>query len=366
MTKDKKWEECLKIKRREPESEIIQDHCNLALALQIVLEEIVVKIAEEAKRITGSDNLCLAGGVALNCVANSKLVMKNIFKNIFIQPAAGDSGGALGAALATNYLYFKDDRVLNSEKDSMNGSYLGPEFSDREVELMNRKVKAHSNFYHDFDELTNDVADILANGSIIGWFQGRMEFGPRALGNRSILADPRNVDMQRRLNLKIKYRESFRPFAPSVLAENVQDFFELEYDSPYMLLVAPVIKYRRMKRSENYNNLSLMEKLYDLRSDIQSVTHLDYSARIQSVFQDTNPRYWKLIREFGNRTGYPIVVNTSFNVRGEPIVCTPFDAFKCFMSTEMDYLVINNYLYNKSDQIDFDNIDKWLTKLNAD
>jgi len=366
MTNDQKWAELLNIQRREPESELLPDHCNLALALQIVLEEIVIKIAQEAKKLTGSDNLCMAGGVALNCVANSKLLNSNIFKNIFIQPAAGDSGGALGAALATNYLYFMNKRIVNPDTDSMEGSFLGPEFSSRDVELMNRKAKAIYQHYNNYDDMVDDVAGLLSEGNIVGWFQGRMEFGPRALGNRSILADPRNVDMQKRLNLKIKYRESFRPFAPSVLAENVQDFFDIKSDSPYMLLVAPVVKSRIFKRSENYNDFSLMEKLYDLRSDIQSVTHLDYSARVQSVFKHTNPRYWKLIKEFGNRTGYPILINTSFNVRGEPIVCTPLDAFKCFMSTEMDYLVVNDFLYKKTEQIDFNNIDKWITKFKND
>jgi carbamoyltransferase len=366
MTNDLKWAELLNIQRREPESELLQDHCNLALALQIVLEEIVIKIAQEAKRLTGSDNLCLAGGVALNCVANSKLLNSNIFKNIFIQPAAGDSGAALGAALATNYLYFENKRTVNSDNDSMEGSFLGPEFSDRDVEMMNRKTKAIYQHFNDYDKMAVEVAALLSEGNIVGWFQGRMEFGPRALGNRSILADSRNVDMQKRLNLKIKYRESFRPFAPSVLAENVSDFFDLKSDSPYMLLVAPVVKDRISKRADNFNEFTLLEKLYDLRSDIQAVTHLDYSARVQSVFKSTNPRFWKLIKEFGNRTGYPIVINTSFNVRGEPIVCTPLDAFKCFMSTEMDYLVINNCLYKKTEQIDFNNIGKWITKFKDD
>lgn len=365
MTNDKKWERLFGIKRRKPETDLLQSHCNLALAIQWVTEEIVLKIVVEAKRITGSNNLCLAGGVALNCVANGKILSKGIFENIFIQPAAGDSGGALGAALAINYLYFKSTRGVN-KTDSMKGSYLGPEYTNRDVELMNRKVKANYTLYSEYNSLAKEVAQLLMNGNIVGWFQGKMEFGPRALGNRSILADPRNPEMQKKLNLKIKYREGFRPFAPAVLAEDVADFFDLHVDSPYMLLVSPIKHSRRKVRSKGYENFSLFEKLYDQRSDIQSVTHLDYSARIQTVHQETNQRFRELILQFKDLTAFPILINTSFNVRGEPIVCSPFDAFRCFMSTEMDYIVINDFLYKKTDQVDHTNLAKWKINFKTD
>jgi carbamoyltransferase len=338
----------------------------MALAIQTVTEEIVLKLALEAKRISGSDNLCLAGGVALNCVVNGKLLREGIFKNIFIQPAAGDAGGAVGAALGAHYLYFGAERSAHGIEDQMSGAYLGPGFSDKEVELMSRKVKAVYTRFDDFSELSKVAATKIAEGSVVGWFQGRMEFGPRALGNRSILGDARNPEMQKKLNLKIKYREGFRPFAPSVLMEDVSTYFELETASPYMLLVAPVKEERREKLPANYAELSLWDRLYFKRSDIQSVTHLDFSARIQTVHKETNPRYWELINEFKNQTGYGVIVNTSFNVRGEPIVCTPHDAYRCFMSTEMDYLVINDFLYCKTDQPDWQNKDKWKVTFKMD
>ncbi len=283
MTKDNKWEAIFGFPRRKDESDLEQHHCNLALAIQQVTEEIVLKMAIEAKRITGSDNLCMAGGVALNCVANGKLIKEKIFKNVYIQPAAGDAGGAIGAALAVSFMDFKEDRVINSKFDQMLGSYLGPDYSDKEIEIMNRKVKAVVKKYDCFDDLTKFTASKIVDGAVIGWFQGRMEFGPRALGNRSIIGDARNPEMQKKLNLKIKYREGFRPFAPSVLAEDSQDYFDLEEDSPYMLLVAPVKVSRRKELPKNFNDLGLWERLYIERSDIQSVTHLDFSARIQSV-----------------------------------------------------------------------------------
>ncbi|MEN8187933.1 MAG: carbamoyltransferase [Bacteroidota bacterium] len=366
MIDEKKWHKIFGFKRREPEVDIEQKHCNLALAIQQVTEEVVILMAAEAKKITGADNLCLAGGVALNCVANGKLLRKKIFKNIYIQPAAGDAGGALGAALAANYLYFKEDRVLSDKMDAMKGSYLGPDFSDKEIESMNRKVKANFFKYDDFSNLSEIIAEKLANGDVVGWFQGKMEFGPRALGNRSILGDARNPEMQKKLNLKIKYREGFRPFAPSVLADKVTEYFDLETDSPYMLLVAPVNESHRKKLPENYNNLPLWDRLYTKRSDVQSITHLDFSARIQSVHKETNPRYWHLIKSFEKQTGYGLVVNTSFNVRGEPIVCTPYDAYRCFMSTEMDYLVIGDYMYTKTNQLDWENREKWRVKFKMD
>ena len=366
MVNTGKWEALFGFPRRTPEAELQQHHCNLALAIQTVTEEIVLKMAREAKRITGSDNLCLAGGVALNCVVNGKLLKEELFRNIFIQPAAGDAGGALGAALAVHYIYHGSERVADGKTDGMEGAYLGPDYSEKEIALMNRKVKGVFKKYADFNELSQYVATKISEGSVVGWFQGRMEFGPRALGNRSILGDARNPEMQKKLNLKIKYREGFRPFAPSVLIEDVSEYFELETSSPYMLLVAPVSAGRREKLPENYNTLPLWERLYFKRSDIQSVTHLDFSARIQTVHKETNPRYWELINSFRQLTGYGVIVNTSFNVRGEPIVCSPLDAYRCFMSTEMDYLVINDFLYCKTEQPDWQNKDKWKVKFKMD
>lgn len=366
MVKDKKWEDIFGFPRREAESELEQKHCNLGLAIQRVTEEIVIKMATEAKRITGAENLCMAGGVALNCVANGKLQKEGIFKNIYIQPAAGDAGGALGAALAAGHIYFDDKRICDEKNDSISGSYLGPDYSDKEIELMNRKVKAVYQKHENFDTICKIVAGKIADGNVVGWFQGRMEFGPRALGNRSIIADARNPEMQKKLNLKIKYREGFRPFAPSVLAEDVKDYFDIEGDSPYMLLVAPVKESLRIKLPGNYNALPLWEKLYYQRSTLQSITHIDFSARIQTVHKETNPRYYKLIDEFKAQTGSGVLINTSFNVRGEPIVCTPYDAFRCFMATEMDILVINNYIYFKNEQAESNSKEKWQVNFKPD
>ncbi len=365
MTNNKKWEKLFGFPRRVPEGEIKQVHCNLAMAIQNVTEEIVLKMAKEAKKLTNSKNLCLAGGVALNCVANGKLLKENVFENIWIQPASGDAGGALGCALAVYHLYFEKERVVE-KKDKMKGSYLGPEFSSTESEKMLKKFKPVFKKFENFEELCEKTAELLNQGNAIGWHQGKMEWGPRALGNRSILGDARNPEMQKKLNLKIKYRESFRPFAPSVLAENSSDFFELSTDSPYMLLVADVLQKRRNKLPENFPNLDLKEKLYFQRSDVPAITHLDFSARVQTVHKDTNPKYWTLINKFKELTGFGLVVNTSFNVRGEPIVCTPVDSYKCFMNTEMDYLVIENMLFKKEDQPDFQNKEKWQQKFNLD
>jgi carbamoyltransferase len=366
MVFDDKWEQLFGFKRREAEDTLEQKHCNLALAIQIVTEEIVIKMAHEAKRMTDADYLCLAGGVALNCVANGKLLREKIFKDIYIQPAAGDAGGALGAALAVGQMYFNEPRIFNHSYDQMAGSYLGPEYSEKEIDLMNRKVKAVFKYYDDFSKLTDFTASKLAEGNVVGWFQGRMEFGPRALGNRSILGDARNPEMQKKLNLKIKYREGFRPFAPSVLEDKTADYFELETASPYMLIVAPVKEERRQKLPENYRDMPLWDKLYYTRSDVQSITHIDFSARIQTVSKETNARYWELISAFEKQTGYGLLVNTSFNVRGEPIVCTPHDAYRCFMSTEMDYLVIGDYVYCKTEQPDWENKAKWMVKFKMD
>ena len=366
MVHEDKWQTLFGFPRRESEENLTQQHCNLALAIQLVTEEIVLKMASYAKEITKCDQICLAGGVALNCVANGKLLKTNLFKDIYIQPAAGDAGGALGAALAIYYQYFDGERTTNSTSDSMNGSYLGPSYSEKEIMLMNKKTKAIYQHFTQTDALYAMVADKLASGNVVGWFQGRMEFGPRALGNRSILGDARNPEMQKKLNLKIKYREGFRPFAPSVLAEKSSEYFDLETDSPYMLLVAPVRKERLKPLPSNFNQMELMDRLYCLRSDIQSVTHLDFSARIQSVHADTNERYYKLIKKFEDLTGYALLVNTSFNVRGEPIVCTPHDAYRCFMSTEMDYLVINDFVYSKTEQEDWQNREKWKVAFKPD
>ena len=366
MANDKAWEKLFGFPRREDENDLQQHHCNLALAIQIVTEEIVIKMAKEAKRITGSNSICLAGGVALNCVANGKLIKENIFENVYITPASGDAGGALGAALVGYYMYFDQERIVNSKNDSIEGSYLGPSYSDKEIESMIRKTKAVFTKPESFDKVAQFTAQKIADAKVIGWFQDRMEFGPRALGNRSIIGDARNPEMQKKLNLKIKYREGFRPFAPSVLAEEAHNYFDLEVDSPYMLLVAPVKENRRKKIPENYLKLPLWDRLYSERSDIQSVTHLDFSARVQCVHKETNPRYHQLISEFKKLTDYGLVVNTSFNVRGEPIVCSPYDAYRCFMSTEMDVLVIGNYIFEKERQLDFENKEKWTIKFKMD
>jgi carbamoyltransferase len=366
MVKEKKWEKLFGFPRIKPESKLEQKHCNLAWAIQHITEEIVLKMAREAKKITGCDTLCLAGGVALNCVANGKLIRENLFRDIYIQPAAGDAGGALGAAQIANYMYFGQDRIVTNRSDSMQGSFLGPDFSEKETVLCFKKNKAVCSKFERFDDLCNDVADRINQGNVVGWFQGRMEFGPRALGNRSILGDARNAEMQKKLNLKIKYREGFRPFAPAVLSENSKDFFDLPVASPYMLLIADVIEKRRKKLPDNYQDLDLWEKLYYVRSDIPAVTHLDFSARIQTVHRETNPRFWQLINTFKEKTGYGVIVNTSFNVRGEPMVCKPEDAYKCFMRTEMDYLVVNDFMLKKTDQPDWENREKWMEKFKAD
>ena len=365
MVNDKKWEKLFGFKRRDFEGKIEQHHSNLAFAIQQVTEEILLKMAAEAKRITGSKNVCLAGGVALNCVGNGKLLKAGIFEDIFVQPAAGDAGGAVGAALAAYYLVFKNERKITLP-DAMSGSFLGPEFTSAEIEHTAKYYKAKYTKFDDFEELATKTAEILADGNVVGWFQGRMEFGPRALGNRSILGDARNAEMQRKLNLKIKYRESFRPFAPSVLMDDCSEYFELEKPSPYMLLVADVQQKHLNKLPENYYEMPLMERLYFERSDIPSVTHIDYSARVQTVHAEINSRYWQLINQFKKQTGYGLIVNTSFNVRGEPIVCTPEEAYKCFMRTEMDYLVMGDILFDKKEQPEWKSEDNWREEFKLD
>jgi carbamoyltransferase len=359
MVNEHKWEQLFGFKKRNPEDSLDPEHCNLGLAIQRVTEEAIVRMAREAKRLTGADYLCMAGGVALNCVSNGKLQKENIFKEIFIQPAAGDAGGALGAALAAYHIYFGQERKVSWQPDAMRGSYLGPTFSDLDVELTAKKYKAVYTHFENFKDLSTEVARLLAEGNVVGWVQGRMEFGPRALGGRSILGDPRNAEMQKKLNLKIKYRESFRPFAPSVLAENCAEYFDYDGISPYMLLVHPVAESRRKPLPADYDSMDVRDKLYYLRSDLPSITHIDYSARIQTVHKETNPRYYQLIDSFKELTGYGVIVNTSFNVRGEPIVCTPNDSYRCFMRTEMDYLVVGNYVFDKRRQPEWQEKDNW-------
>ncbi len=350
MARNDKWQRLFGFPPRRPEDDLLPEHCDLALAIQRVTEDIVLHMAREAKRLTGSRHLCLAGGVALNCVANGKLLRSGLFEDLWIQPAAGDAGGALGAALSAYHLHFGAPRRLPNDGDAMKGSYLGPSFSGPEIEKSVRKFRAAYRVHDTFESLCESVARLLAGGSVIGWFQGPMEWGPRALGNRSIIADPRNPEMQKKLNLKIKFREGFRPFAPSVLSEDAQLYFDTDRPSPYMLLVADVRAERQLPVPSDYHGLPWKDKLYFLRSDIPSVTHIDYSARLQTVHRETNPRYWQLISSFKRETGYGVVVNTSFNVRGEPIVCTPDDAYRCFMRTEMDYLVMDTCLFDKRDQ----------------
>lgn len=350
MVNEKKWEYLFGIPRRRPESEIVQGYCNLALAIQTVIEDIVIKLALEAKRLTNARFLCMAGGVALNCVANGKLHSLKIFDDIFVQPAAGDAGGALGAALAGYYIYFEQQRSYAEGIDSMKGSFLGTEYADSDVHRMIKKYKAVSSYYVDEQELLKEVAALISNGHVVGWHQGRMEYGPRSLGARSILADARNPEMQWKLNAKIKFRESFRPFAPAVLAENVADYFEMEAISPYMLLVKQVRESRCKPLPVGLKSGTLMEKLNFPRSDIPAVTHIDYSARIQTVHGKTNLKLHRLLEEYKNLTGCSLVINTSFNVSEEPIVDTPEQAYACFMQTDIDWLVINNFLFDKRRQ----------------
>ena len=338
-------------KVRDPKNDLLtQFHMDIAASIQAVTEEIVLRLASSIYKETKINNLCMAGGVALNCVANGKIFKKNIFKKIWFQPAAGDAGGSLGAALALWYQELGNKRKLIENRDDMKGSYLGPSFSNNEVE---NKLKSLGANYEKKDEenLIISIANELKNKKTIGWFQGRMEFGPRALGSRSIIADPRSDKMQKELNLKIKFRESFRPFAPSVLRSDVNDWFDLNCDSPYMLLVANVKKNIQIPMSDKDNRLFGIEKLNIKRSFIPTVTHVDYSARIQTVHEDTNSRYFKLLKKFKEITGCPVLVNTSFNVRGEPIVCTIEDAFKCFMGTNLDILVCENFILQKGNQI---------------
>ncbi|HLO51115.1 MAG TPA: carbamoyltransferase [Kamptonema sp.] len=383
---------------RQAEGKLTQREMDIAASIQVVTEEVVLRLGRTVHKELNADYLCLAGGVALNCVANGRLLREGPFKDIWIQPAAGDAGGALGAALAIWYQYSEQQRNVSnwlvgelgdlsgeteasgivktaaiatksaaklSCNDQMRGSYLGPRFTDAEILEYLDGIKASYQRLDDA-ELMPRLAEILDEGNVVGWFQGRMEFGPRALGGRSIIGDPRNTKMQSVMNLKIKYRESFRPFAPSVLAERVSDYFEIDHSSPYMLLVAPVKESLRIPMTAQQEQLFGIDKLNVPRSEIPAVTHVDYSARIQTVHKETNPRYYELIRHFEKRTGSAVLVNTSFNVRGEPIVCSPEDAYRCFMRTEMDYLVVENFLLAKSEQIPWKQDDSWKQEFELD
>jgi carbamoyltransferase len=408
---NKKFDQLFEGPPRQAEGKLTQREMDIAASIQVVTEEVVLRLCRTVKKELDVDYLCLAGGVALNCVANGRILREGIFKDIWIQPAAGDAGGALGAALAIWYQYCEQTRTVSANStansreslkselittnvaaveertevltanqavatvaksvahltchDQMRGSYLGPRFTDAEILEYLDAVQAS---YHRLDdaELMPQLAEILEQGNVVGWFQGRMEFGPRALGGRSIIGDPRNAKMQSVMNLKIKYRESFRPFAPSILAERVADYFEIDHSSPYMLLVAPVKASLRIPMTAEQEQLFGIEKLNIPRSEIPAITHVDYSARIQTVHKETNPRYYDLISHFEARSGCSILVNTSFNVRGEPIVCTPEDAYRCFMRTEMDYLVLENYLLPKSEQIPWKQDDAWKNEFELD
>ncbi len=346
---NKRFDKLFGQKPRNPENErVTQFHMDIAASIQKVTEDIMIQLTRSIREEYGINNLCMAGGVALNCVANGKILKEKIFDNIWIQPAAGDAGGSLGAALALWHIENGNKRHVNL-RDDMNGSYLGTEYNQEQIEKELSSAGAKFETFN-YDDLINKTSDYLSNEKAIGWFQGRMEFGPRALGARSILGDPRSENMQKNLNLKVKYRESFRPFAPSILREDLSEWFEMNVDSPYMLLVAEVNTKKKIEMNEDQKKLFGIEKLNIKRSDIPAVTHVDYSARVQTVNKNTNKPYYDLIAKFKEKTGCPVIVNTSFNVRGEPIVNTPTDAFNCFMGTELDYLVIGNCILDKSKQ----------------
>jgi len=345
---NKNFENLFGQKRRIPEKEnLTQFHMDIASSIQKATEEIVIKITRDIRKEYNIKNLCMSGGVALNCVANGKILNEKIFDNIWIQPASGDAGGSLGAALA--YWHIEKKNNKNNTSDMMSGSYLGPQYNNEEIENDLKKVGAKFEKYSD-EEILIKTSKLLNEGNAIGWFQGKMEYGPRALGARSIIADPRSDVMQKNLNLKVKFRESFRPFAPSIIKEKVSEFFKLYTDSPYMLLVAEIQDQKKLEMSKEEKNLFGIDKLNIKRSTIPAITHVDYSARIQTVDRKTNPKYYKLLEKFEELTGCPVLINTSFNVRGEPIVCSPLDAFNCLMGTNLDYLIIENYILRREDQ----------------
>ena len=350
---------------REMETQLTQKEMDLARSIQAVCEEVMLRMTRTVHVRTGQENLCLAGGVALNCVANGRILREGPFKRVWIQPAAGDAGGALGVALLVYHRYFGADRQCSSDRDHMQGALLGPAFSDKEIEAF---LRACGVPYRRLGQeaLVREVAEILSHEKVVGWFQDRMEFGPRALGNRSILGDPRSPKMQALMNLKIKFREGFRPFAPSVLRERVTDYFELNEDSPYMLVVAPVKRERQIPMSKDEQRLWGIEKLNVPRSDIPAVTHIDYSARIQTVSRKDNPLYYDLLRAFEAQTGYGVLVNTSFNVRGEPIVCTPEDAYRCFVRTQIDHLAMGPFLLEKKGQPEWKETGDWRQEFQLD
>ena len=351
--------------RRTPESQLTQREMDLARSVQEVIEECMLRQARFLKKESGVDNLCLAGGVALNCVGNGRVLREGPFKNIWIQPAAGDAGGALGAALCVWYGYLNNPRKADGKHDFQQASLLGSSYTNGEVR---EQLTASGAVFKELsdNDLFSTVSDLLANDKVIGWCQGRMEFGPRALGNRSILGDPRSRSMQSKMNLKIKFRESFRPFAPAVMREHVSEYFEIDCDSPYMLLVAPVVKERRVKMTKAEEELFGIAKLNIPKSDIPAVTHVDYSARVQTVSNEEHPRFYKLLSAFKDRTGCPVLVNTSFNVRGEPIVCNATDAYRCFMRTEMDCLVFNNFIMFREEQPKWQEREDWQKKFELD
>jgi len=350
---------------RVPESKLTQREMDLARSVQVVCEEVMLRMVRTLHRETGMDNLCLAGGVALNCVANGRILREGPFRRLWIQPAAGDAGGALGVAQLIWHRYCKQPRNVAPGRDGMQGAYLGPAFSPQEIEAY---LVSQGAPYERLERgcLLRQAARLLADEKVVGWFDGRMEFGPRALGARSILGDPRSPRMQAQMNLKIKFREGFRPFAPSVLRERAGEYFELACDSPYMLLVAPVKQERQIPMSDEHRRLWGIEQLNVVRSDIPAVTHIDYSARVQTVTRDTNPNYYDLITEFDRLTGCPVLVNTSFNVRGEPIVCTPADAYRCFMRTNIDYLIVGPFLLDKTQQPEWKESEDWKREFQLD
>jgi len=366
MTSDK-FHKLFEAPPRKSESKLGQKEMDLAASIQVITEEIIIKLAYHAKEVTGSKNLCLAGGVALNCVGNGKLLEEKIFDNIWIQPAAGDAGGALGGAYSVYYQELNNKRTIDSNKmDKMQGAYLGPKFSDELIKEYLDSIDAKYEYFSEEDKLVDIISSEIANEKVVGWHYDRMEFGPRSLGHRSIIGNARSQKMQSTMNLKIKYRESFRPFAPSVLREKVSEWYDIDVDSPYMLLVAPVKKNKQFQMTEEQNKLFGIEKLNIARSEIPAVTHVDYSARIQTVHKETNLRYHKLISKFEEKTGCATIVNTSFNVRGEPIVCSPEDSYRCFMRTEMDVLVIDNFILYKENQPNFQDKGNWQEEFELD
>ena len=351
MCQDVKWEKLLGFPPRKPETEITQVYMDLALAIQEITESVVLRLAETAKRLTGSQHLVMAGGVALNCVANGKIQRSGLFDQVWFQPSAGDAGGAMGAAYVGYLTYLDQPREIDKSKmDALSGAYLGPEFHEQDVRRMISRTGAVAKHFENFDDLAKQTANLLSQSKVVGWHQGRMEWGPRALGNRSILADARNPDMQKTLNLKIKYREGFRPFAPAVLEEDAAVIFDQNAPAPYMQVTAQVRAAIASRNGPRGSSESLLDRLYQQRSELPSITHLDGSARLQTVHVETNPRFHQLLQAFKLVTGVGVVVNTSFNVRGEPIVCSPEDAYRCFMRTEMDYLVIGDFLFEKTVQ----------------